>query len=187
MTRLALLALAFLLGACGGENSIDGSRASRIVLQPSDLGSRYMRFDEGRQRRADVAPPREDPRRFGRTAGWKARFRVRDAQPLSGVAVVESTADVFGDEKGARRDLDAYAAMVRARTTRSLPVARVGDATSAWEQASGEGRTAPRFFTIAWRSRNATASLTVSGFRVRLADALALARKQQARLDRAAG
>jgi hypothetical protein len=187
LRTLALLALALLLGACGGKNSIDGKQASRIVLQPSDLGSRYMRFDEGRQRRADVAPPREDPRRFGRTAGWKARFRVRDAQALNGVAVVESMADVFGDENGARRDLDALRVMVRARTARSLSVPRVGDETSAWEQAAGEEETAPRFFTIAWRSRNATASLSVSGFGLRLDDALALARKQQARLERAAG
>ena len=41
-----------------------------------------------------------------------------------------------------------------------------------------------RFFTIAWRDRNATASVTVEGFggRVTLAEAVALARKQEARI-----
>ena len=46
-----------------------------------------------------------------------------------------------------------------------------------------------RFFRIAWRHANATALLFVNGFdrRLELADVLALARKQQQRLEDAAG
>ena len=42
-----------------------------------------------------------------------------------------------------------------------------------------------RFFRVAWRYRNATAAVTVEGFdgRVHAADAVALARKQQRRLE----
>jgi hypothetical protein len=41
-----------------------------------------------------------------------------------------------------------------------------------------------RFYVIAWRYRNATASVTVEGFdgHVQPADAIGLARRQQARL-----
>jgi hypothetical protein len=46
------------------------------------------------------------------------------------------------------------------------------------------GRTL-RFFRIAWRSQNATASITVEGFdgQVSQDDALALARKQEKRIE----
>jgi hypothetical protein len=168
LTRAFALAL-LLLAGCGGDEEIPAREASRCVLQPSDLGAGYMRFDEGRQLRADMAPPRDDPRRFGRTAGWKARFR--------GDTIVESRVDLFESGDGARRDLDAYRSVVSNGTA-----VDVGDDAIAQRQDQGE----VRFFTIAWRTRNATASLTVSGAGVRLEDALALARRQQTRLDRAA-
>jgi hypothetical protein len=170
LTRAVALAL-LLLAGCGGDAEIPAREASRCVLQPSDLGSGYVRFDEGRQLRADMAPPRDDPRRFGRTAGWKARFR--------GEAVVESRVDLFENDDGARRDLDAYRASVRNETV----APDIGDDAIAQSQRQGE----VRFFSVAWRTRNATASVSVSGFGARLEDAVALARKQQTRLDRAAG
>lgn len=182
LTRLAAAALAaaLLLAGCGGEDEIPAREASRCVLQPADLGAGYVRFDEGRQLGADAAPPRDDPRRFGRTAGWKARFRARAADVRGRPAVVESMVDLFGGEDGARRDLDAYRA---ARGGAEVRTPTIGDEAIAGTEDQGE----VRFFSLAWRTRNATASLTISGFGVRLDDALALARKQQARLERAAG
>jgi hypothetical protein len=177
------LGAALLLAACGGRDEITRGEASRVVLQPADLGAAYQRFDEGRQLRADAAPPRDDPNRFGRTAGWKARYRARAVEVREGTAVVESLVDVFGDEDGARRDLDAYREAVSAPTSREVRVSGLGEEGIGRALDQGEAQ----YFTLAWRSANATASVTVSGFGITLEDALALARKQQARLDRAGG
>jgi hypothetical protein len=170
LTRALALAAVLLLAGCGGDEEIPAREASRCILQPSDLGAGYTRFDEGRQLRADMAPPRDDPRRFGRTAGWKARFR--------GDAVVESRVDLFESADGSRRDLDASRSAVSNGTA-----VDIGEDAIAQRQNQGD----IRFFSVIWRTRNATASVTISGVGVRLEDALALARKQQTRLDRAAG
>jgi hypothetical protein len=88
---------------------------------------------------------------------------------------------VFGNSGGAKSDFDAYGEAFR-RTPAAfdyVTVPSLGDAADGitFRQTGGI-----RFFRIAWRDRNATASITVQGFdgKLRLADALRLARKQEA-------
>jgi hypothetical protein len=182
--RLALAVLLVLtVGACGGSASrIDKAQLPKLVLQPSDLPRAFSRFDEGAQVQADaVAGPRRDAARFGREGGWKARYHRAGTGTTRGALVVESRADVFGDAAGAGKDLDAYRAQLAQLHGRSLAAPKLGDAAAASTQLQAGGI---RFYTIAWRDRNTTASVTVDGFdgKVTLADALALARLQERRL-----
>jgi hypothetical protein len=188
----SLVLLAVVLAGCGhgGKTTIDGSELSGLVLQPDDLGASFSQFDEGKQTKLDAHPgPREDPRRFGREGGWKARYRL--VRPLArGAAVVESRADLFDSTAGARKDLDAYKEELDAEipgsgaTTTILTVPRIGDAALAAELRQGPSV----FFTVAWRHGNATASVLVQGMTgtTTLKDAVALAHRQEQRLARAA-
>ena len=111
-----------------------------------------------------VAGPRADERRFGRVGGWKARFHRSGTAATRGPLVVESRADVFGGSGGARDDLDAYRTQFeQTRAARVVPVGKVGDAAVASTQLQS-GALRVRFYTIAWRDRNVTASVTVNGF-----------------------
>jgi hypothetical protein len=172
-----------------GEGAIEPAALPRLVLQPDDLGERFVRFAEGRIARADFQPgPRADPARFERVDGWKARYRLADAGAQAGPLVVVSMADLFADEGGAERDIDAYREEFElARETaeglaRTLDPPTVGDETfgTSLEQAG------VFYYTIAWRFENVTASVLVQGFELSVDDAVALAAKQQERIARAA-
>lgn len=177
---------ASLSGCMGDATSVPAAALSRIVLQPADVSGAFDRFDEGRLALADQPEGRRaQPDRFGRTGGWKARYRRRGGAEIRGPIVIESRADRFGSSGGAEQELDAIAGEVAADVSdRGL-----GD------EALVASSTQPGFprklrnVTIAWRSANVVAVLTVSGFQGRLrdADALRLARLQQARIDAAAG
>lgn len=179
-----------LLAGCGSDKgSIDKAELSRLVLQPADVPG-YDQFDEGRQVVMDAIPgSRQDAARFGREAGWKARYR-RVALDARGPGVVESRADLFGDVAGARRDLAAYRKQLEApipgsgATTHVLGKPRLGDDAVAVEIRQGPAV----FFTVAWRKSNATASVTVHGQAqtTSYADAVQLAQRQARRLERAA-
>jgi hypothetical protein len=179
-----------LLAGCGSDKgSIDKAELSGLVLQPADLPA-YDQFDEGRQVVMDAIPgPRQDGSRFGRETGWKARYR-RVALKGRGPSIVESRADLFGDVEGAKRDLAAYRKQLEApipgsgATTRVLGKPRLGDDGVAVEIRQGPGI----FFVIAWRTSNATASVTVNGQAktTSYADAVQLAQRQARRLERAA-
>jgi hypothetical protein len=182
--RLALAAsLVLMLAACGSSAStLDKAQLPKLVLQPSDLPGAFSRFDEGAQVQADaVTGPRHDPVRFGREGGWKARYHRAGTGATRGALVVESRADVFGDAGGAGKDLDAYRAQLAQLRGRRLAAPKLGEAAVASTQLQAGGI---RFYTIAWRDRNTTASVTVDGFdgKVTLDDALALARLQERRL-----
>jgi hypothetical protein len=185
---LACVATVMLAAGCMGESgrAIEAAALPNLVLQPADLGNDFVRFDEGPLGRADFQPgPRSDTQRFGRLEGWKARYRRAGEASVPGPLVVVSIVDLFEDAEGAEEDLDAYRAEFDAlgRAEADAPV--IGDdvvAVAFTQQALDE----VRFFTIAWRQANATASVTVQGFEVDLEDAVALVRKQQARLERAA-
>ena len=164
-----------------------------LVLQPEDVGPAFLRFDEGEQGAADApSGARADPQRFGRQGGWKARYRQSDRSVVTGPLVIESRADVFASPDGAAQDLAAYRSQLERDADETgvemLEVEPIGDEAVASEllQASPDGGV--HFFTIAWRSGNATASVTVQGFEdeVSLADAEELAVKQQERIDAAA-
>ena len=165
------------LGGCGGAGEwIPETQLRSLVLQPSDVGPGYVQFDFGPQAFTDYRPgPREDPGRFGRLNGWKARYRKANPRATAGPLVIESLADVFRDQEGAEKDLSAYEEQFQAsiRDSRGraeeLSAPRIGDDTVAMTLAQASGTMAVRFFRIAWRDRNVTAFLEVSGFERTLA------------------
>jgi hypothetical protein len=192
--RLVLLALVALgVAACGGSApTIPQSALSRLVLAPGDVKP-LVQFDVGPQVKLDnLAGPRKDPTRFGREGGWKARYRRSGSARTRGPLVVESRADLFKSASGAKKDLAAYEADFRQTIAPAggdarflTPPPRVGDDAAAitilQPGAAGAG---VRFYRIAWRDHNATASVLVEGFDRKLdfATALRLARRQEARL-----
>jgi hypothetical protein len=174
----------------GGDSSpIDPSELKGIVLQPEDLPAPFERFDEGRQLRVDQPQGvLADPTRFGREDGWKARFRRAGSTRTQGPLVVESRADVFADEDGAVKELDARRRDLIEGLRLAAGKPGLGGDGFVATGTQGSGRFAVRFYLVAWRDRNATGSVLANGFEGRLTrdQALGLARKQQARIDAAA-
>ena len=72
---------------------------------------------------------------------------------------------------------------------RSLEPPGVGEDSAAITLRQRGGQVSVRYFTIAWRRADVTASISVNGFEGKLvvADAMALARKQDRRLAEAFG
>jgi hypothetical protein len=193
--RIALLVpIALSLTACGSGAAIPEQALGKLVLAPRDVPALRV-FDAGRQVRLDnLAGPRRDPTRYGREGGWKARYRRADTHANEGPLVVESRADLFSSSSGAKRDLGAYGdeftqmiASAPQLRRRLAPPAGLGDAALAMT-ISQPGSPAVQFFRVAWRDHNATASVLVEGFQGKLAfaDAVALARRQEAHLRAAA-
>jgi hypothetical protein len=186
---VAIAVLVFALAACGGSKTLPASHLSRYVLQPSDLGAQWAAFESGPQIALDnQGTPRADPRRFGREGGWIARYKRSGTAATRGPLVVVSRADVFKAAGGAKSDLEQYRATFAEAAgagVHSIAVPTLGDETTA-STFTQPGTLTLRFYSIAWRYRNATASVTVEGWdgKLRTADAVALARKQQARLVR---
>ena len=183
---LVLAVALALVAGCRGSENIPLDKLPRLVLQPDDVPDLTM-FDEGRQSRADLPPgERGDPHRFGRRGGWKARYRRAGSAETRGPLVVESRADLFASEGGAEADLDS-ARRALEREWRRVHSAAIGDGTSAATTTQQAVAGDVRFYTIAWRDNNVTASILVQGFegKVALEDAVALARKQQKRIDAA--
>jgi hypothetical protein len=185
---LAVLAALPLIAGCGGgRHPIAGSDLASLVLQRADVGAPFSAFYVGPQSRLDTqGTMRANASRYGRTAGWIARYRRAGSTATRGPLVVESRADLFRDSKGAATDLAAYEAELTrtpASHVKRLSLSSLGDAAVGvtFVQLSAKPL---RFFRIAWRDRNATASITVEGFdgRVSLPQALALARRQEVRI-----
>lgn len=199
MRRAASLALvAFAVAGCGGSHAaIPQSKLGKLVLAPRDVPG-LQEFDVGPQVQLDnLSGPRKDPTRFGREGGWKARFRRAGTTATRGPLVVESRADLFSSDSGAKSDLAAYdkefgqtvAAAPRLRRRLPPPAGLGAGALALTIRQPGAGAAAVQFFRIAWRDHNATASVLVEGFQGKLSfpEALALARRQEARLRGAAG
>jgi hypothetical protein len=179
------------MGGDAGEPRIREDDLRKLVLQPDDLPSRFTRFDFGELAVTDARPgPRADELRFGRVGGWKARYRRSGTADTAGPLIVESRVDLFEDEDGAKQDLDAYAAELEqtverfAGPGRSLEPPKIGEGSAAMtlRQASAGGGV--RFFTVAWRRAQLTASISLNGFEGKLTidDAVMLARRQDRRL-----
>lgn len=191
--RASVVAAIALLAGCGGEDvPITRDELPGLVLLEADLPPEWRPFDLGRQVQADRVPgSREDPARFDRIEGWKSRYRRPGTPATRGALVIESRADLFPSVEGAEKDLDAYGveldAEIEATAGERLELASLGDDAIAATYVQA-GVAAVRFYRIAWRTENATASITVNGFdrKITLAQALALARKQEAHLGRAA-
>ena len=197
--RTALLLVVLALTGCSGEDE-SGSNASvadgmELVLADGDVGTPpFVRFDDGEQRRTDMAPPRDDPARFHRQGGWKARFQRGGGVRTQGPLVIESRADLFETAGGASDDFDLYKEALDelafgAAGTQIEPAPDVGEESHAVTFRQGVPPSAVRYYAIAWRQGNVTAYITVNGFDRRLTfpQAVALARKQEARIERELG
>lgn len=193
LTTISFCVLA--LAACGSTDTVSADAAKTLVLSERDLPADFATFAEGPTATLDTqGTSRADLRRFGRKAGWVARFNRPGSADTNGPLVVVSTADVFGGEGGAEADLGAFRQQFgeeiarRAVGARLVRVQALGDDVAAITSKQ-EGSPAVRFFTVAWRDRNASASITASGFvdRIRLSDVVRLARRQQQKLASAGG
>lgn len=188
--QLALLAGAVLtLLGCGSSSgpTIPKSAIGKTVLQRSDLPKGFAAFYLGPQVAADQTPARSDPSRFGRAGGWIARYRRNGSAKTVGPLVVSSRADVFRDTGGAKRDFAIYRGELTRPGTTQIDVGKLG-AEAVGVTTVQPGTLSIRSYSIAWREANATAELDLNGFvrKLTLANALALARKQEARLRNSA-
>jgi hypothetical protein len=181
------IAVVLLVAACGGSTKISGDNLGDLVLTRSDVGSAFSEFANGPQITVDnAATPRADPSRFGREGGWVARFRRAGTKATVGPLVVESRVDVFSSAGGAKSDFGEYHAML---LNQQGAAAKVVQAPALGDEAvettfAQPGLLPVRFFRVAWRYRNATASLTVEGWDRKLgaSEVARLARRQQNRL-----
>lgn len=187
MRGLIVLGAVLLVAAgCGGgsaQDAISKSAAPKLVLQQAALGPPFTQFDGGKQVLADrPAGPRFDTTRFDRIGGWKSRFRRIGDATTRGPLVVESRLDLFATDDGAKKDYGAY--LLQYRDAAGKALAGLGDEAHSFRFTTGSGRFEVWYYTVAWRERNATASVSVNGFsgKLRLADALKLARAQERRM-----
>jgi hypothetical protein len=183
---VALLAAGCFGGGDGGDGgSVSGSEGESLVLQQEDVGSEFTEFDRGVQRQVDFSPPRDDPKRFDRQGGWKARFSRLGTRTTKGALVVSSLADRFASANDAGEDFELYKTSLDQFVSaggRVLPVAGLGDDAYAVTFTQGLKPNVIRHYAIAWRDGPVTASVTANGFRLTWPEALALARAQQKRI-----
>ena len=185
--RTSMIVLTLVLAGCSGDSSrVAKADLPDVVLQPTDLAGSFEQFDEGRQAGADQPEgARADVTRFGRVDGWKSRYRRRGGVETRGPLVIESRADLFKSSGGAEDELDEIA-RERAVEPRHRDL---GDEAVVVSTTQAGFPRPLRTFVVTWRSANVVATITANGFqgRVREADALRLARRQQARIATAAG
>lgn len=187
-TRLIpLFFCALVLAACGsgGGSKVSEKNLSKLVLGTSDLPKVFKVFTEGAPAAIDTqGTPRADLARFGRKGGWVVRFHRPGSAATRGPLVVTSSVDVFGDSGGAKKDFGAYRAQyARQAGARIVDVPKLGDEAIVVSIIQA-GAKPVIFFTVAWRDRNATASVAANGFggNLTLRDVMALARRQERRL-----
>jgi hypothetical protein len=184
--RWTLAALcALLVAGCGhgsGSSTFSAADAKRLVLKAADLSSGFESFASGRTASLDVqGTTRSDPERFGREGGWVERLK-RSSPPM----VVVSTVDVFHDAKGAQSDLTAFGDQFARQRENGLAKRvrppQMGDGSIGAQLVAPGGQ---KGYSVVWSFRNASASVTAIGpSTMRLADVVAFARKQQAKLER---
>jgi hypothetical protein len=187
-----VLVAALVLGGCGGGSAkrLADRELANLVLQSSDLSRRYSVFAAGKETHGELAPAlRGDEHRFGRQGGWVARYRTTSRSPAHGALTLVSTADVFagssaaGKYFGAVRKYDQQTAP--ATGLKDEPIPRVGDEARAVASPPGPPRSV-RIFVVTWRDGRIVATVSATGFArsLRLADVLALVRRQESRIVR---
>jgi hypothetical protein len=184
--RLAAIALVavVLAGCSGGSPALPESALPRLVLQPGDVPPALERFDEGRQAKADQpGGARAAADRFGRLGGWKARYRRTGSATAAGPLVIESRADLFESDGGAKDELEAFSTDPPGKSEK-VELGDEGVLASTVQPAFPHPL---RIYVVAWRHGNAVSVVTVHGFRgVSGQQTVALARKQEARMEAAA-
>ena len=187
---LLVFAFALALSACGtgSESKISASGLKGLVLRQSDLKGPFSAVVDGPTARLDVqGTTRSDLHRFDRRGGWVVRLHRPGTKSTLGALVVASTVDVFGGSGGATKDIDLFRAEL-SRIPGSQPVSlpKLGD-EAAGVTSIQPGGVPVRSFTIAWRERNAVASVTANGFegKLSLGDVLRLAQRQERKLAHA--
>jgi hypothetical protein len=186
---IALAAASLALAGCGSGSSgptIPKSKLSKLVLQTSDLPKGFAAFYFGRQLSADQTGARSDPKRFGRIDGWIGRYNRGGSPKTLGPLVVASRVDLFKDAGGAKKDFGLYAQQLEQPGAKKVDVGKLGDEASGVATVR-TGAAPVQSYAIAWRRANATAELEANGFRLTLPEVLALARRQDGRLQAAAG
>jgi hypothetical protein len=167
---------------------------AQMVLQRQDLPAGFALT--GRRDRPNAAVAAETGvrlallRSWGRTGGHEATYdREVDPQaPPPGPASVIAVVSTYRSTAGLRSAFTASAARIdRDGKPKHRPTklgARLGDAARLWETRFEQDGVSVVLYTIVWRSRGALGYLSVAGVRGRLkpADALALARRQHARI-----
>lgn len=182
-----VLATVLALSGCGSSaKTIPSKKLSQLVLQRTDLPPGFAAFYVGPQLSADQTGARSDPKRFGRSGGWIGRYHRGGSPKTKGPLVVASRVDLFKDAGGAKRDFELYPAQLEQAGAKQIDVGKLGD-QALGVLVVGTGAVTVRNYAIAWRERNATAELELNGFKLTLPGALALARKQEARLRHATG
>jgi hypothetical protein len=180
-----IIGLVIALAGCGSSGkTIPTDELSKLVLQPTDLPPGFAAFYQGPQLSADQTGPQSDPKRFGRTGGWIARYNRGGSPKTRGPLVVASRVDLFKDSGGAKRDFQLYPAQLDQVGAKKVDVESLGD-QGFGVVALRTGAVDVRSYAIAWREHNATAEVELNGFKLTLTEALALARKQELRLRNA--
>ena len=180
------LVIVLLAAACDSGSTIATSKLSQLVLTEQDMPG-FASFANGPQVRLDnQGTVRADASRYGREGGWITRLRPADSTTTAGPLVVESRADLFKAPDGAKSDIAAYRLLFSQLSGehKEIVVSGLGQDAVGVTFTQPGGRTL-RFFRLAWRYQNATASVTVEGFdgQVSQDDAMALARKQEKRIE----
>jgi len=184
------LLLVLVVAGCfggGGGSSLSVENGESLVLARSDVGSEFRQFDQGKQLRADLSPPRDDASRFGRKGGWKARFTRPGTRTTQGPLVISSLADLFGTNDGARSDFELYKDVLAQFVStggRMLSAPDLGDEAQAVTFRQGIRPNAVRYFLVAWRTGPVTASINLNGYDGKLTwdQTLEIARKQERRI-----
>jgi hypothetical protein len=190
MAAVAAASLSALAGCGGASKNVSADELRKLVLREADVRPPFAPFYVGRQVRLDTAgTSRSDASRFGRKGGWIARYHRPGSASTLGPLVIESRADVFGGSGGARSDLEAYR-----HDLEHVPAVRVRDfaVPGLGDEAAGVTYVRPgtlpvRTYTIVWRDRNVSASLTAQGYDGKLdkAAAVRLAMAQERLISRA--
>lgn len=186
---IAVAALgALVLAGCGSSGTtIPKSKLPKLVLQQRDLPKAFTAFYLGPQVAADQPGTRADPKRNGRLGGWIGRYHRSGSPGTRGPIVIASRTDLFEGSSGAKKELEADQEQLHHLSGKPVDVGTLGDEAVAFTFVQ-PGAVNVRNYSILWRQDNAAAELDLNGFegKLTLPEALALARKQQARLLAAA-